>query len=111
MHKKRAAGEDGEKDGPYKTALIILHGSKHSVLGASARRPILVYKAATSGGELPRILLPRTPVNRASASLSVRLSTSSRGATIKRRVPVASSPSPPPQDPRSTLRDPSRPVA
>jgi hypothetical protein len=34
-----------------KTALIILHGSKHSVLGASARRPILVYKAATSEGK------------------------------------------------------------
>src|SRR3712207_5889577 len=47
------------------------------------------------GYELPRITIPRTPVNRASASLSVRLSTPSRGATIKRRVPVASSPLPP----------------
>jgi hypothetical protein len=37
------------------TVPIILHGSKHSVLGASARRPILVYQAATSEGELRRI--------------------------------------------------------
>ena len=36
-----------------------------------------------------RIYLPRTPVNRASASLYVRLSTPSRGATIKRRAPAA----------------------
>jgi hypothetical protein len=42
------------------TALIILHGSKHSVLGASARRPILVYQAATSEGELRRIYLLET---------------------------------------------------
>src|SRR5215212_11060750 len=47
-----------------KTALIILHGSKHSVLGASARRPVLVYKAATSEGKLRRIHLPRTSVNK-----------------------------------------------
>jgi hypothetical protein len=46
------------------TVLIILHGSKHSVLGASARRPILVYQAATSELELPRIHIPRTPVNK-----------------------------------------------
>src|SRR5215212_914063 len=46
-----------------KAALMILHGSKHPVSGASARRPILVYKAATYEGELLRITLPRTPVN------------------------------------------------
>ncbi len=46
------------------TALIILHGSKHLVLGASARRPILVYKVATSQGELRRIPLLRGSVNR-----------------------------------------------
>ena len=34
------------------TVLITLHGSKHPVLGASARRPILVYQAATSEEEL-----------------------------------------------------------
>src|SRR5215212_7675663 len=51
--------------------------------------------AESTKGEVRRIPLPRTPVNRASASLSVRLSTPSRGATIKRRVPVASSPLPP----------------
>jgi hypothetical protein len=45
------------------TVLITLHGSKHLVLGASARRPILVYQAATSEERLPRISLPRTPVN------------------------------------------------
>ena len=50
-----------------KTALIILHGSKHSVSGASARRPILVYKAATSEGALRRIPLPRTRLNKASS--------------------------------------------
>src|SRR5215211_3799326 len=32
------------------TVLRILHGSKHPVLGASARRPILVLHAATSDG-------------------------------------------------------------
>src|SRR5215212_9956435 len=47
-----------------KAALMILHCSKHSVLGASARRPILVYKAATSEGEVLRITLPRTRVNK-----------------------------------------------
>jgi hypothetical protein len=46
------------------TVLIILHGSKDPVLGASARRPILVYQAATSEEELLRVLLPRTPVNK-----------------------------------------------
>ena len=46
-----------------KAALMIFHGSKHPVSGASARRPILVYKAATYEGELLRITLPRTPVN------------------------------------------------
>jgi hypothetical protein len=45
------------------TVLITLHGSKHLVLGASARRPILVYQAATSEERLLRISLPRTPVN------------------------------------------------
>src|SRR5215210_6350000 len=43
-----------------KAALMILYGSKHPVSGASARRPILVYKAATSEGELRRIFLPET---------------------------------------------------
>ena len=42
-----------------KTVLLILHGSKHSVLGASARRPILGYKVATSEWELRRIRLPK----------------------------------------------------
>src|SRR5215213_6994815 len=46
-------------------------------------------------GELRRIPIPRTPVNRASASLSVRLSTPSRGATIKKNMTVASFPLPP----------------
>src|SRR5215210_9258471 len=45
------------------TVLIILHGSKQPALGASTRRPILVYQAATSEEELRRIPLPRTPVN------------------------------------------------
>ena len=46
------------------TVLITLHGSKHPVLGASARRPILVYQAATSEEELLRIHLPGTSVNK-----------------------------------------------
>jgi hypothetical protein len=46
---------------------MILHGSKHLVLGASARRPILVYKAATSEGELLRTLLPHTSLNKGKA--------------------------------------------
>jgi hypothetical protein len=46
------------------TVLIILHGSKHPVLGASTRRTILVYQAANSEEELLRISLPRTPVNK-----------------------------------------------
>jgi hypothetical protein len=46
------------------TVLIILHGSKQPVLGASTRRPILVYQAATSEEELLRIPLPRTRVNK-----------------------------------------------
>jgi hypothetical protein len=50
------------------TVLITLHGSKHQVLGASARRPILVYQAATSEEELLRISLPRTPVNRGAST-------------------------------------------
>jgi hypothetical protein len=38
-----------------RTAVLITHhGSKHPVLGASARRPILVYQAATSEEELLR---------------------------------------------------------
>ena len=43
---------------------MIFHGSKHPVSGASARRPILVYKAATSEGELLRITLPRISLNK-----------------------------------------------
>jgi hypothetical protein len=46
------------------TVLITLHGSKHPVLGASARRPILVYQAATPEEELLRIPLLRTRVNK-----------------------------------------------
>jgi hypothetical protein len=46
------------------TVLITLHGSEQTVLDASARRPILVYQAATSEEELPRIHLPRTLVNK-----------------------------------------------
>ena len=46
------------------TVLITHHGSKHPVLGASARRPILVYQAATSEEELLRIPIPRTSVNK-----------------------------------------------
>jgi hypothetical protein len=41
------------------TVLITLHDSKHPVLGASARRPILVYQAATSVEEILRIHLLR----------------------------------------------------
>jgi hypothetical protein len=41
------------------TVPITFHGSKHPVLGASTRRPILVYQAATSEGELRRIPLPK----------------------------------------------------
>jgi hypothetical protein len=52
------------------TVLITLHGSKHQVLGASARRPILVYQAVTSEEELLRILLLRGWVNK---FLSMRL--------------------------------------
>jgi hypothetical protein len=36
------------------TVLITLHASEQPVLGASARRPILVYQTATSEEELPR---------------------------------------------------------
>jgi hypothetical protein len=39
------------------TVLVTLHGSKHPVLGASARRPILVYQAATSEEKHLRIPL------------------------------------------------------
>jgi hypothetical protein len=46
------------------TVLIILHGSKQPVLGASARRPILVYQAATSEEELRRIPLLRGWMNK-----------------------------------------------
>jgi hypothetical protein len=52
------------------TVLITLHGSKHQVLGASARRPILVYQAAPSEEELRRIQLLRGWVNKL---LSMRL--------------------------------------
>jgi hypothetical protein len=52
------------------TVLITLHGSKHQVLGASARRPILVYQAAPSEEELLRIQLLRGWVNKL---LSMRL--------------------------------------
>jgi hypothetical protein len=46
------------------TVLLTLHGSKHQILGASARRPILVYQAATSEEELLRIQLLRGWVNK-----------------------------------------------
>src|SRR5829696_7901973 len=46
------------------TVLIILHGSNQPVLGASTRRPILVYQAANSEEELRRTHLPRTSVNK-----------------------------------------------
>jgi hypothetical protein len=46
------------------TVLMTLHDSKHQVLGASARRPILVYQAATSEEELLRIPLLRGWVNK-----------------------------------------------
>ena len=46
------------------TVRIILHGSKQPVLGASTRRPILVYQAANSEEELRRIHILGTPVNK-----------------------------------------------
>jgi hypothetical protein len=53
------------------TVLITLHGSEQTVLGASARRPILVYQAANSEEELLRISLPRNRVNRGVVANSI----------------------------------------
>ena len=52
------------------TVLITLHGSKHQVLGASARRPILVYQAANFEEVLRRIHHLGTPVNKGEGYLA-----------------------------------------